>query len=254
MAAYRSDNLAGAIAYWQESVALEANPPLERWIRKAEQEARADRSSEKLYGMRFLLRYENQAVPPEKAREMVAVLEEEFSRISFQLGCRTDERIVTIVQSRDAYLKATDAAEWSGGQFDGSRIRIALLENDVTGPNTRRSFAHELVHACLAGFGAIPIWLHEGLAQKLTGETVAPADRRRLAGAVRSGALPRLSRMSQTWSRMSAEHAAIAYSYALLAADLLLENYSNYGLPNILRNPSLLSQIEQDLDTRIRQQ
>jgi hypothetical protein len=29
-------------------------------------------------------------------------------------------KIMTIVQSRDAYRKATDAAEWNGGQYDGS--------------------------------------------------------------------------------------------------------------------------------------
>jgi len=42
---------------------------------------------------------------PRRRRRWVAILEEEFGRISFQLGCRAEERIVTIVQSREAYLK-----------------------------------------------------------------------------------------------------------------------------------------------------
>jgi len=38
---------------------------------------------------------------------------------------------------------------------------------------TRQVFAHELVHACLANIGSWPAWLHEGLAQKLSGEPVS---------------------------------------------------------------------------------
>jgi tetratricopeptide (TPR) repeat protein len=253
LAAYRTDDMTRAIGYWRESLALDPNPSIERWVKKAEKEMQADKSSEKLYGMRFLLRYENAAVPPDIARAMVAALEEEYSRISFQLGCRVEERIITIVQSRDAYLKTTDAAEWSGGQFDGTKIRIALLEKEGIGPNTRRAFAHEIVHACLAGLGAWPAWLHEGLAQKLSGESTPPQARSRLASAVRAGSVPKLGRMSQTWSRMSADHAALAYAYALVAAETMLDLYRDFGLQNLLRNPAMLSRAEEEIDRFLRQ-
>ena len=63
------------------------------------------------------------------------------------LGCTAEERLVAIVQSREAYHKTTDAAEWNGGQFDG-RIRVPV----AGGPGHGRATAADLRprnHACL---------------------------------------------------------------------------------------------------------
>ena len=115
----------------------------------------------------FLLRYDGAVADPGTAQAMVAILEEEFTRVSFQLGCRAEERIVTIVQSREAYLKTTGAPGWSGGGYDG-KIHIPVLDGTQATPRIRQVFAHELVHACLSNIGAWPAWLHEGLAQRLS--------------------------------------------------------------------------------------
>ena len=64
------------------------------------------------------MRYEAGAIGADTAREIVAVLDREFARISSELGCVAEERIVAIAQSPEAYRKTTDAAEWSGGQFE----------------------------------------------------------------------------------------------------------------------------------------
>ena len=137
-------------------------------------ESQNDKSGEKTFGARFLLRYDGAVADPETAHAMVAILDEEFSRISLQLGCRADERIVTIVESRDAFLKTTGAPGWSGGGYDG-KIRIPILDRKQPAARERQVFAHELVHACLANIGAWPAWLHEeGPAQRLSGEPVMP--------------------------------------------------------------------------------
>lgn len=251
VAAYRSDLVERATGYWQDSLAIQPNPTVEAWLRKARKESVAESGGQKLYGSRFLLRYEGAAIPADSAHQVMAVLEDQFSRVSSELGCSAPERIVTIVESIDAYRKATDAAEWSGGRFDG-KIRIALLEGLMVGPATRRALAHEVVHACLAIIGPFPAWLHEGLAQKYTGDTLAAESRRKAEAALRAGSLPRLDRMSQTWSRMSAEHAAQAYAVAYMAAELLLDNYRQYGIANILKNPNLLAQVTSELDRALR--
>jgi len=250
-AAYRADDLTRALAHWRESLALEPNPVVERLYHRAEREAAADTSSEKLLGLRFLLRYDRQQVGADLARHMVWVLDQEFIRVSEQLGCRAAERIVAVVQSPEAYRKATDAAEWSNGRYDG-RIHVALLDDRSLGPETRRAFAHEIVHACLAELGHWPAWLHEGLAQKLTGDSLSPAQKERLRRLALAGELPKLARLSQTWSRMSARHASIAYDAALAAVELFFENYAGLGVRNLLRNPHLLPQITEDLDRRLR--
>ena len=178
---------------------------------------------------------------------MVEILEQEFSRISMDLGCRTDDRIVTIVQSKQAYYATTGAMEWSGGQFDG-KIRIPVSETKSISPQTRRTFAHETVHACLATMGQWPSWLHEGLAQKFSGDTVPAGARTQMRAAIKAGKLPTLGAMDRNFSRMSSESAAMSYAYSLVAADLMVERYRAYGLQNILRNPERLPQVEAELD------
>lgn len=248
LAAYRSDHIKDALDYWKQSLALRPDDALARFYSKVEREAAADQSAQKLYGLRVVLRYEGENVRPDVAQGMVAVLDEEFTRISSQLGCPAEERIVAIVQSRAAYLKSTDAAEWSGGQYDG-RIRVSLPESGAVGSETRRALSHEIVHACLTNISNHwPAWLHEGLAQKLSGDTLSPAAAAALHQAAAEHSLPRLENIGQSWSRMSTQHARLAYNLALAAVDTIFERYANYGIRNILNNPGQLPAITADLD------
>jgi hypothetical protein len=154
------------------------------------------------------------------------------------------------VQSWPAYRATTGAAEWSAGQFDG-KIRIPVADSKAMDERTRKVFAHELVHACLANLGTWPSWLHEGLAQKLSGETTTPYMRNNLRVLMREKKVPRLENMSQSWSRLSAQHAAAAYALALAAADEFMDMYANFGIANVLRNPSMLPRVTAELDKRL---
>jgi hypothetical protein len=251
IAAERSDEPRLALEYLKEAHAMHADRSIEQLIARLEKEVSGDKSGEKLYGTRFLLRYEGGQLDSEVARGIIGLLEQEFSRISAELGCRTDERIVTVVQSRQAYRASSNAAEWSGGHFDGSKIRVPIIEGQGISADTRETFAHELVHACLANLGNWPAWLHEGLAQRLTGRRSSTEMRQKIMSMRRSNRLPRLENMSQSWSRMSGEHAAMAYDYALVAADALYELYAGYGIHNVIRSPERLPQFAADIDRHL---
>lgn len=251
LAAYRNDQIKDALLYWRQSLELRPNQPLERLYRRVEREDAGDRSAEKLYGMRVVLRYEGETVSNVMARSMIAILDEEFTRIAAVLGCPAEERVTAIVQSRQAYLRTTDAAEWSGGQYDG-RIRVSLPEAGQSGAEMRRVFAHEIVHACLTNISqAWPAWLHEGLAQKLSGESLSPAAREQVRQLAAAHAIPRLENMGQAWSRMNAQHARTAYSVALAAAEFLLADYASVGIRNLLSNPEQLPAVTAGLDQRL---
>src|ERR1019366_1351277 len=126
VAAWRGDDSLRALELWRRSLDIQPNPDLEALYRRVDRETKGDQSAEKLYGVRVLLRYDNATVSPETARQMVGALDEEYARVSADLGCYAEERIVAIVQSREAYRKTTDAAEWNAGQYDG-RIRVPVL-------------------------------------------------------------------------------------------------------------------------------
>jgi hypothetical protein len=250
-AAWRSDEVKRAAGYLQDSLALRPDPSVEALLTRIQKEAAADRSTEKLYGARFLLRFDPSVTEREQARGMLSLLEHEYTNIAMELGCRREERLVAVVQTSADYRRTVDAAEWSRGQFDG-RIHVALFENGQVGAETHKALKHEVIHACLASLGQWPAWLHEGLAQYYTGMRLTPQVREKLQTALQSNMMPRLERMSQAWSRMSTEHAALAYGMALYAVELFFENYKEYGARNLLRSPEQLPQITAQLDQLMR--
>ena len=252
IAAYQLDDVSKALQYLREAQQFRQDALIGEWIQKIEKEAGSDKSAEKLYGTRFLLRYEGGRLSSEVARTMIATLEQEFSRISLELGCRTDDRIVTVVQSRSSYFATTGAAEWSGGQYDG-KIRVPIAENATVTPEIQRAFAHEIVHACLAQMGDYPAWLHEGLAQRLSGDVLPQQAEAFLKQAAREKKLPSLEQMSRGWSRASVANASLAYAYSLLAVNLFMDHYRSYGIQNVLRNPERLPAIAAELDKLILQ-
>jgi len=111
--------------------------------------------------------------------------------------------------------------------------------------------AHETTHACLAMLGEWPSWLHEGMAQKLSGQTLAPASRAELEQLAKAGQLPKLETLRQGWSGLDTQHARLAYSLALEAVDALYENFGNDGVRNLMRNPERLAIISAELDKRL---
>jgi hypothetical protein len=254
LAAYRSDQLDTALGYWKRSLDLAPNQSLEGIYDRVKREAQADPASDRLVGMRILLRYEREAVPVDAARTILGTLDQEYGRISTELGCSTSERIVAIVMNRQTYLRSTGAAEWSGGWFDG-RIHIAWNGEKSVGPEMRRGLAHELVHACVtsipAGEMQWPAWLQEGLAQKLSGDRLDPATRLQLQKMIQSHQAPKLEQLHPDWSRMSPGQARVAYNVSLAAADALADLYPGEGLRNVLRNPQRLDQVTAELDKKL---
>ncbi len=254
LAAYRADQLETALGYWKQSLDLSPNPSLEGIYERVKREAAADPANERLIGMRVALRYERSTIPVDAARAMLGTLDEEYGRISEQLGCTSGERIVAIVLDRQTYLRTTGAAEWSGGWFDG-RIHIAWTGEKTVGPQTRRGLAHELVHACLTSIASgdtpWPAWLQEGLAQKLSGDRLDIASREQLRKLIQTHQVPSLEQLHPDWSRMNTGQATLAYNLALAAADALFELHWNDGLRNILRNPQNLPQVTAELDKKL---
>ena len=254
LAAWKSDQTRDALDYWKRSLEQKPDRQLAALYGKVLREVNADKSSEKLYGSHVLVRYESGVLPADTARALMAMLDTEVGRISEQLGCNTTERLVAVVQSRQAYFQATGAAEWSGGLYDG-RIHIPIEAGDAVDARLRRTLAHETVHACLAlipsGSTPWPSWLHEGLAQKLSGDRINPAMRVQIRRSAEEHSIPRLEQLGQNWSGLSTANAQIAYAMALAAADLLAENDQSDTIRNVLNNPDRLPQLTADLDKRL---
>ena len=241
------DDVRAAEVYLRESLAIQPSPWVESVYRKLKRESTADQSREKSYGSHFTLRYEGEALDAAAARRLTTTFEGEVTRISQHLGCRMTNRLPVIIQSRENYRNTTGAADWSGGRYDG-RIRIALPPSGEVDGFVRQAFSHEFVHACLATVGRWPSWLHEGLAQQLSGEALEPNARALLVQLGRKGKLPPLQDLAGGWARLNSQQAMLAYALSLAAIEVFVERYQYYGLRNLLNQPSRLTQVSQDLD------
>lgn len=210
-----------------------------------------------LAGPQVRLHYDAAEVPSSTALHLGAYLNSEYGRVAGQLGCSSDQPLEAVAQSRASYAKSTAAADWSSAQFDG-RVRIPVsplppgaapaAELDSA---TRRSLTHELTHACLAQMGSWPQWVHEGMAQKIAGDSVAQGMKMKLAGLARQGKLPKLKALDKDWSGMDTEHAAAAYAESLAAVDLLYADYGQDGVRRLLADPAQFAALAPELDKRI---
>lgn len=252
VAAWKSDQTALALEHWKTAQEIRPMPELQGMIGRLEREIRHDKSGEKLVGLRVALRYENQALPYATAKAMLQTLDTEVARLSDILGCATEERLTAIVQSPEDYRQGANAAEWSGGQFDG-RIRIPFAAGSALDEGARRVFAHEATHACLASLGSSwPAWLHEGLAQKLSGERLTSVAKAQLLDLASKRQIPRLQQFRRNWSSLDAREARIAYAVALLAAEELVDHYgASIGLRAILGSPEILERVTNEINRKI---
>jgi tetratricopeptide (TPR) repeat protein len=253
VAAWQSDQPRRALEFWNDSLEMQPNDSVAQLAARARQELSYDRSRAQAQARYFTLRFEDQSVSPQSAAEMAAALDEEYARVSATLGCRVAEKITAVVQSAGDYRGSTGAAEWSGGQFDG-RIRVPLVyENGRVGPRLRNTFAHEIVHACLARVGRYPAWLHEGLAQYLSGERLSAVQRAGLRAGLRENRVPRLDQLAESWGRFAPERVRLAYELALAGVEALIEDVGEGGLRGVLAAPEALEQLARRLSARLRE-
>ncbi|MBZ2185800.1 MAG: hypothetical protein K7J46_13890 [Bryobacter sp.] len=186
------------------------------------------------------LHYPSAQLSTPVAREMRDALDEEYGRIRHDLGCVIGSKVTAIVVSLETW-QATGHSPWAGAYFDGRIVVPLVYERSRVGPQMRRVFAHEMVHACISRYGSFPTWLHEGLAQYLSGERISEDQRRALRQALSAGRLPPLERLSGSWTGLRAEQAAVAYAYALWAAETWIEAESLESVRQILRQPSTVA-------------
>jgi hypothetical protein len=246
LAALQSDQPAKARHYFRRSLALETNPQVAALAARAERESANDTSDHVLRGSRFVLRYDQISVASSTAAVMVGALESEYARLDAALGCDLGEQVTVVVQTPERYRAATGAAEWSGGQYDG-RIRVAAPRGATVTGDLQRTFAHEIVHACLARRGNFPAWFHEGMAQLWSGERLTGPQRRALNEKLAAGALPGLGELGGAWGGMTPERAGLTYAYALAAVEALYETRGDAHVRELLQQPGRLAQTAVEL-------
>lgn len=234
----------------EASLAARHTPSFATVLKQVRREAAAQSTEGQAYGSRFQIRFEGDALPDDVVRRLVKDFEGELNRIQFRLGCPFTDRLPIIVRTLESYRKSSAVAQWSGGHFDG-RIHIAVPPSGEADAYVRETFSHELVHACLARKGRYPVWVHEGLAELMSGRVLSIEGRALLSQMAAEDALPSMQQLAGSWVRLGTREASVAYGLSTLAAETMYEDHGDAGVRSLLNSPSRLDQEASRLDKRL---
>ena len=109
--AYYADNLQQSIGLLKDSLEIKDDENVRMLLARVEREAATGLSKGRLVSTRFTMRYDD-TMQVDQARAMLALLEEEFTRISAEIGCHPAERMIVILQNRQDYLRTSGMSEW----------------------------------------------------------------------------------------------------------------------------------------------
>ncbi|MEE8112560.1 MAG: hypothetical protein V3T54_07485 [Acidobacteriota bacterium] len=219
---YRQNRLVESLRYWERSLASRESADLRALMEKARRDLSTERTYDQISGVRFRMAFQGDGGSDALAREVLAHLERSIDELSIRLDHFPPSTITIILYPDQEFRDTTLSSHDVQGLFDG-KIRVPVGGLTRVSENLQRVLDHELAHAIIdSKTGSnCPAWLHEGLAQFVSGDT-SQSRRRNLAG--------EYSRLRDTggW------HPGISYPAALSCVEYLSDQYGFFSWLTIL--------------------
>ncbi len=167
--------------------------------------------------------------------DIMELLERAYDEDQRALGHAPREDILVTLTSGRNFFDITGAPEWAGGTNDG-RIYLPIGGLVVVDDMVKRIVRHELAHSFIHSLTKrnIPVWLNEGLAMHLSGESLDQRIPELAAQKAYSGLIP-LSSLVSSFQHLSGPAATLAYSESLLLVTSLLDAYGMSEMTRLLR-------------------
>jgi tetratricopeptide (TPR) repeat protein len=225
---YRRNELRKALEFLRMAAALDPNR--KDWqdrVEKLEREIKVEKNFLASDTRHFVVKYQGYE-QAEVGSWVMTLLEEAYIRVGGELHYYPQNPITAILYTDQQFQDVTHLPAWAGAAYDG-KIRIpakGLRQGDET---VERLVVHEYTHAVihLWSRGRAPTWIHEGMAQSLSGETPdAAAFRMASAGAP----LIPLNLLEGAFIRLPEIQAKLAYSESLLAVQFIKQTYGDYAV------------------------
>ncbi len=234
-AQYASDRTSDAIRSWKRSLALHADPVVERLLAKAQRDAATEESFSENQSSHFTLRYEGKQTSESLRRVILATLESQHDELSQTLGTAPRDTITVILYTNQAFFDVTQAPSWTGAINDG-KMRIPMSGLDAVTPELARILKHELAHSFITYIsrGRCPQWLHEGIAQLLEPRGLDGRGQRLSQLFQAQHALP-FNMLEGGFMNLSSAEATLAYDESLAAVQYIQETYGMSDVQRILQ-------------------
>ena len=234
-AQYASDRNRDAIRSWKQSLALRPDAQVQKYLEKAEHDAKAESDFTEKETNHFTLKYEGSQTPESLRRDLVSTLESHYDDLVRDLGVAPRGSIAVILYTDQAFFDVTQSPSWAGAVNDG-KLRIPVNGMNSVTPELSRVLKHELAHSFinqLSG-GRCPQWLNEGIAQALEPKSLSSRGRR-LAELFKAQQDIPLNTLEGSFMRFSPMEAMLAYDESLAAVQFIGDTYGTSDLQRILQ-------------------
>ncbi len=172
LALYRQNDLQGARELAQAALALRRDEELIELLLKLRREIAVQRDYDDARTANFTVLYDG--YEHEEMKVLVLdILKSAYADIGKELDYFPEEPLTVILYTGKDFSDVTHAPGWAGGMFGKADGKIRLPVHGAEGQERalRRVIRHEYVHALVHALApSAPMWLHEGLAQYLSGD------------------------------------------------------------------------------------
>jgi TolA-binding protein len=234
VAYYLQDKNEEAGRMLRQSLELDYRAEVEQLLQKVEQENRTENAYKQANSLHFVIRYEGSSTNVALGQGILASLEHSFSELENQLDFSPRESIVVVLYPDEVFRDLTKTPSWVGALNDG-KIRFPIKGLSFVNDKVRRILKHELTHSFLRlkTGGNCPLWLNEGLAQFLSGESSQPFLPVAKQAIARDG-FPPLSSLEGSFLSLGDVQASWAYQESLLATEFMVRSFGLSEIQTIL--------------------
>jgi propionyl-CoA carboxylase beta chain len=234
----------GAVEMFQRAREIgAAGPDFDSMLGRLERELDAEWDFVEISTPHFRLSFA-QGEDREAAHIVSSVLEDAYFAVGRKLDLYPEAPTEVVLYASEDFHTVTQTPDWTGGVYDG---RIKLPVRGISGGSEllQRTLRHEYGHVLVTMLtgGRIPVWLNEGLA--IWAEEDEDGDREDWAHGIIAGQrLFTLVELEPTFTRLPAERVQVAYAQSYLAVRLLLAEYGERRLIDLLRRAGGKDRIE----------
>lgn len=230
---YQLNQIDAAIADLQAAQRIRPDARVAALLEKAQRDKGAEDDFKEGESRHFVVRYHGGA-SRQLASEVIHTLEEQFQVLQAELHYTPAEPIVVILYTREAFRDVTHVPDWAGALNDG-RIRIPVQGLEIVSEPLATSLKHELTHSFIyqKTQGRCPTWLHEGIAQWMTGRRSGQTAAQLIA-MFQNGQGKSLRELQGSWMKFSSSESWFSYGWSLAIVETIEANPGSDGLDRLL--------------------
>jgi tetratricopeptide (TPR) repeat protein len=230
--------------HWERSLQLKFRPELEGLLKKIEGENRAEDLYRQSNSLHFMIKYEGNENNQALGKAILSSLEKSFFELEPTLGFSPKQPIAVVLYPDEVFRDITQTPSWVGALNDG-KIRLPIKGLTQLDDDLKRILKHELIHSFvrLKSGPDCPVWLNEGLAQYLAGESTH-SYLYLFKQAVSEKKLPPLQHLEAPFLALPLPVAQWAYKESLLAVEFLDRSFGMREIQRLLEQMSSTAAFE----------